>query len=43
VRGRDLNHRTGAGRFPNFLNNAADRLAVVKFVESIDAQTAPFN
>ena len=35
-------HRTANGRFPDRLANPADQLKVVRFVESIDAQTRPF-
>ena len=38
----DVKHRTANGTLPDRLGNAADRALVVRFVESIDAQTAPF-
>lgn len=38
----DREHRTGNGRFPDRLANPAQQALVVKFVESVDAQTAPF-
>lgn len=37
----DASHRTGNGRFPDRLGNAADQAKVVAFLESIDATTAP--
>lgn len=39
----DKQHRTGAGVLPDVLNTAAKRAAVVRFLESIDAETAPFD
>lgn len=38
----DVEHRTGNGTIPDFLNTALKRLQTRIFVESIDAQTAPF-
>jgi cytochrome c peroxidase len=38
----DVDHRTANGLLPDRLGDAADRALVVKFVESIDAQTTPF-
>ena len=35
-------HRTANGKRPDKLTNAADRAAVVAFLRSISAQTAPF-
>ena len=38
----DVAHRTSNGRTPDYLTNPADQALVVKFVESIDARTLPF-
>lgn len=38
----DRKHRTGNGRFPDRLTDPAQQALVTRFVESIDAQTAPF-
>jgi hypothetical protein len=40
--GEDQRHRTGNGAFPDILADANKRAQLVKFVESIDAQTLPF-
>jgi YVTN family beta-propeller protein len=39
----DRNHRTANGTLPDRLNTAAKRALVVRFLESIDADTRPFN
>jgi YVTN family beta-propeller protein len=39
----DRRHRTGAGVLPDVLDTAAKRAAVVRFLESIDAETQPFD
>ena len=39
----DVDHRTGNGHLPDKLQDPADQKAIVRFVESIDAQTPPFN
>jgi len=39
----DVHHRTANGTLPDRLGDAASRAAVARFVESIDAQTPPFN
>ena len=39
---RDLEHRTANGRFPDKLSIPGSQIKVVRFVESIDAQTQPF-
>ena len=39
----DVNHRTGNGHLPDRLTSASDRAAVVRFLESIDADTPPFD
>ena len=38
----DVEHRTGNGRFPDFLNTASKRAQVTTFLESIDDKTATF-
>lgn len=38
----DVEHRTGNGRFTDFLNTAAKRTELTAFVESIDDKTVPF-
>ena len=38
----DRKHRTGNGRFPDTLADPAKQALLTKFVESIDADTAPF-
>jgi cytochrome c peroxidase len=38
----DRDHRTGNGRFPDRLANPAQQALVVRFLESIDAETTPF-
>ena len=37
----NVTHRTGGGRFPDVLANAADQAYVVKFLESVDAASTP--
>jgi YVTN family beta-propeller protein len=39
----DVQHRTANGTLPDRLGNPTDRARLVRFLESIDAQTAPFN
>jgi YVTN family beta-propeller protein len=38
----DVKHRTGNGSLPDTLSNPADQAQLVKFLQSIDAQTVPF-
>jgi YVTN family beta-propeller protein len=38
----DVNHRTALGKLPDFLRSPVLQALVVKFVESIDADTEPF-
>jgi YVTN family beta-propeller protein len=39
----DVEHRTANGTLPDRLGDPADRARLVRFLESIDAQTPPFN
>ncbi len=38
----DVRHRTAGGTLPDLLSNPADRALVIKFLQSIDIQAAPF-
>jgi hypothetical protein len=38
----DREHRTGSGRLPDRLGDPRRQALVVRYVESIDAQTTPF-
>lgn len=38
----DKKHRTANGTLPDKINTAAERAALMRFLESIDAQTVPF-
>jgi YVTN family beta-propeller protein len=38
----DVDHRTGNGTLPDFLNTHAKRRQVTRFLESVDFDTAPF-
>jgi YVTN family beta-propeller protein len=39
----DAKHRTGNGRFPDVIDDATERAQLVRFLESIDADTNPFD